>query len=224
MTKKLFGTLLFSILFLLFFLLAVYTDSNFFYGCAKMTASTGFLLFALACGAFQSRYGIAILLALFFSWWGDLFLIFGHNNIFLMGLIAFFLGHVAFGVAFILHGISLRGAASTLLLLLLPLAYVIHWLNPHLGDMRLPVYAYITVITLMVALSGGARFAHGTWLIPLGAVMFYLSDICVARGRFIISTPLNGIIGLPLYFAAQYILAYSIKRVTALKKMEERHE
>jgi hypothetical protein len=48
------------------------------------------------------------------------------------------------------------------------------------------------------------------WMRVLGSVLFYASDICVARNAFIQRSFYNSLIGLPLYFAAQMIIAATI--------------
>lgn len=179
----------------------------------KMIASCGFIAIALTAGALQSPYGWAILAGLFFSWWGDLFLISGKSNIFLMGLIAFFLGHVAYCVAFLVHGVQLSWVLIALAVLAGPVVGILFWLNDSLGDMRIPVYAYIAVITTMVALSSGAVGRGGTMLIVIGAVLFYVSDVCVARQRFIADEYVNRLLGLPLYYGGQIVLAWTVKLV-----------
>lgn len=45
------------------------------------------------------------------------------------------------------------------------------------------------------------------------AALFYASDLCVARQKFVSPSPWNPLIGLPLYYAAQLCLAASIARV-----------
>ncbi len=179
-------------------------------GVFKMAASTGFMALALTAGALNTWYGIAVLIALFFSWWGDLLLIFRHQTLFLLGLIAFFLGHVGFGAAFLVHGVHLICLLGTLAVLVVPAVIVLRWLNPSLGDMRIPVYAYIAVISLMVACSAGAVGGGGVWIITLGAVMFYCSDLFVARDRFIKADAWNRYLGLPLYYGAQLLMAYTV--------------
>ncbi len=179
-------------------------------GVLKMTASTGFMALALIAGALNSWYGLAVLVALFFSWWGDLLLIFRHQTLFLLGLIAFFLGHLGFVAAFLVHGVHPVCLVGTLVVLGIPAAIVIRWLNPGLGDMRVPVYAYIAVISIMVACSAGAVSRGGVWFMTLGAVMFYCSDIFVARDRFIKTDAWNRYLGLPLYYGAQLLMAYTI--------------
>lgn len=182
-------------------------------GVLKMIASCGFIALAICAGGFQSAYGWAILAGLFFSWWGDLFLISGSSNLFLAGLIAFFLGHVAYCGAFLVHGISIGWTGIAILVLAGPVVGILFWLNSSLGDMRIPVYGYIVVITLMVALGTGAVGRGGTLLILIGALLFYVSDVCVARQRFIADDYANRLIGLPLYYGGQVVLAWTIKLV-----------
>ena len=185
-----------------------------FAGLCKMVASTGFIGMAI-CAYINAEmvhpvYGGLILAGLFFSWWGDLFLISETQPIFLMGVGAFFLAHVAYAAAFIAVGISPLWALAAAVVLAVPAAVMLRWLHPHLGDLRNPVYAYMAVISVMVALAAGAAVNGVSWTVPVGAVLFYVSDIFVARDRFVTPSPLNQRIGLPLYYAAQIALAFSI--------------
>ena len=50
----------------------------------------------------------------------------------------------------------------------------------------------------------------GRILVFTGAFLFYISDIFVARHRFIKKEFFNRLIGLPLYFTGQYVLAFSV--------------
>ncbi len=85
---------------------------------------------------------------------------------------------------------------------------VLRWLWPSVkGPMRGPVAAYVVVITGMVALAAGtARRGGAGWLL-VGAVMFYISDLFVARQQFVKRELRNRALGLPLYYAAQLVLA-----------------
>ncbi len=183
-------------------------------GLFKMVASTGFIGAAI-CAFINAEtphpvYGGLILAGLFFSWWGDLFLISTNARIFLMGVGAFFLAHVSYAAAFVALGVSplwMVGAAAALTV---PAALMLRWLRPHLGDMLNPVQAYVAMISLMAALAAGAAMGGAPWLVPAGAALFYVSDIFVARDRFVSPSPLNQFAGLPLYYAAQLALAFSI--------------
>lgn len=174
----------------------------------KPLASTGFVGAALAAGALGTVYGRAVLTALALSWIGDVLLLSKRSGPFLGGLASFLLGHVAFGIAFVLHGTDRLWAFAALAVLIIPALIVDRWLRPHVpADMKIPVRAYIVVITGMLALAAGTRGAGATPLILAGALAFYLSDLSVARDRFIREAFVNRLWGLPLYYGAQLLLA-----------------
>jgi uncharacterized membrane protein YhhN len=50
----------------------------------------------------------------------------------------------------------------------------------------------------------------GRPVVPAGALLFWLSDLLVAKRRFGPTSPLDRVVGWPLYFAGQYLLAFSI--------------
>ncbi len=178
---------------------------------AKPVASTAFIMVALVSDALQSGYGVAIVVALVLSWWGDVFLLSLKRHFFLAGLGAFLAGHVAYCVAFVVAGLDVLYAGITLVAAVLPAWAVIRWLLPRLEDrMRRPVLAYIGVITVMVALAVGAVAAGNTPWIAVAAVAFYLSDLSVARDRFVAPGFDNRIWGLPLYYGAQVVFACTV--------------
>lgn len=179
----------------------------------KMAASTGFLATALAAGALRGGYGRTILAALVFCWWGDYFLTRGSETSFFLGLVAFLLGHLGFAAAFLIHGINTRWTLAAAVMLLIPATAVYLWLEGQLGPMKLPVCAYIAVISLMLALAAGTRGRGATRLILIGAALFYASDLFVARQKFAVPSPWNSLIGLPLYYIAQLCLAASVARI-----------
>lgn len=70
-----------------------------------------------------------------------------------------------------------------------------------------PVVAYLIVITAMVVMAVAAFGAGATALIPIGAILFYASDIAVARNQFVAPGIVNRVWGLPLCYFAQVLLA-----------------
>lgn len=177
---------------------------------SKPIASAGFIGTALAAGGLESTYGRAILVALGLSWLGDVFLMFRRSTVFLAGLAAFLVAHVAYGTAFVLHGQSFVWTLTALGVLTVPALVVARWLHPHVPpSMRKPVWAYIVAITVMLSLAVGTRGAGGHIAISTGALCFYISDISVARDRFIEPRFTNRLWGLPLYYGAQILLAMS---------------
>ncbi len=181
---------------------------------AKACASLGFVLAAVQHGALGAGLaGLLLLVALALSVVGDLMLLSTDRRAFLGGLGAFLLAHVAFLATFLALGfqaivavgaaVSISGVASA----------VWRWLSPHVGSMREPVLAYLLVIAAMVAVSIGVAARHpagtGPW-VALAAVVFLISDLCVARDRFVAPGKGNRLLGLPLYYFAQVLFAWSV--------------
>jgi uncharacterized membrane protein YhhN len=50
----------------------------------------------------------------------------------------------------------------------------------------------------------------GRFMVFSGAVAFYFSDVFVARDRFMKKEFLNRLVGLPLYYAGQFLIAFSL--------------
>jgi uncharacterized membrane protein YhhN len=177
-------------------------------GLAKGVASSAFVAAAITGHAAATPYGRALLVALALSWLGDLLLLSHEEGPFRAGLGAVLAAHLAFGTAFLLLGLEPATAALALLPLAAFARLVTSWLMPHVEDgMRVPVLAYMVALTAMVALAAGAAAATGEWLIAGAAAAFLLSDISVARDRFVAPSIWNLAWGLPLYYAAQLAFA-----------------
>lgn len=175
----------------------------------KSLASLGFLALGwsrLRTGSTADAYlvlGLALCLG------GDLLLL--ARRLFVAGLVAFLLGHLAYLAAF--H--ALLPARDWPLALAAPAvsasALAAAWLWPHLGRMRPAVLAYIAAITAMVW--GALASAHAGALpatAAAGAVLFYLSDLAVARRRFIAPSFSVRIVGLAAYYLGQVLLAGAV--------------
>ncbi len=196
---------------LIFLLIAEYCMSRPGKWLFKPLASAGFVLTALAAGGLDSVYGVLILVGLLLSMAGDVLLIPRLRASFLAGLVAFLLGHVAYAVAFGMHGVDwLFVAYATVVLVLAGLWLARRYLPRIEQTMHRPVWAYGAVITIMLALAVGTLGSGGTWLIVAGATLFYLSDLSVAADRLIKSSFLHRAWGLPAYFCGQLLLALSV--------------
>ena len=193
-------------------LVAEKVDSDKMRWATKPVASTAFIATAVLAGALESPYGVAIAAGLVLSWWGDVLLIPRHRQrLFQLGIAAFLLGHVAYSVAFVTRGVERVWTLGAAVVMVVAAGVVLKWLWPHVGaEMKGAVLAYVVVISVMVALAVGTVAAHGSPMILVGAVMFYLSDLSVARERFVERGFINRIWGLPFYYVAQLILAGTV--------------
>jgi uncharacterized membrane protein YhhN len=176
---------------------------------AKPLASLAFLWTALASGALASAYGKLIFLGLALCLAGDVLLIPKERPaVFRAGVIAFLLGHVAYSAAFLTQPMSRWGVVAGAAALALAMVVVWRWLAKSVpADMVGSVRAYLVVISVMSALACGVTAAGGPVAVAAGALTFTASDVSVARDRFVRREFLNRAWGLPLYYAAQVLLA-----------------
>lgn len=170
-------------------------------------------LLSLTTSGVQPSFTLGITLGLILSMGGDVALMFKTSKAFLLGLILFLLAHVVYSIAFTVpNGFHPQDLVTTLVLLAIAIpAYL--FLLPGLNGMRLPVILYILVICFMVnrAIStffGNAFTTTQAWLIALGAILFWLSDLLLAINRF--RTPFRlEPLGLFLYYGGQLLIALS---------------
>lgn len=177
----------------------------------KPIASLAFVLLAVSEGAQNvGSYGRWILLGLTLAAVGDVLLIPKATLSFLLGIVSFLLGHLAFLVAFLQRGLSLSAFVTTLLPIVLVGGLVMRWVWPYAGTLRPAVAVYVAVISLMVPAAVSTSLLSGNPWIAMGAIAFYLSDLSVARDRFVHEAFINRAWGLPLYYFAEVCLALSV--------------
>lgn len=175
---------------------------------AKITASACMVAAALTSGALEHPAGRLFALGLLLSAVGDVCLIGRGRAAFLGGLVSFALAHVAYVFASLALGVGRGTSIAAAVVLSVVALRVWRWLSPHVPKaMRWPVRGYIVVITAMVACALGA-WSHGAPVgLALGATLFFLSDLAVARERFVVTSTLNRLWGLPAYYAGQLLIA-----------------
>ncbi|MCC5858082.1 MAG: lysoplasmalogenase [Ectothiorhodospiraceae bacterium] len=195
-------------------LLGSAADRKVLAGAAKTVASTCFLGAAVLWGALESAYGQLILLALVLSWFGDVLLVPRARPAFLVGIAAFLLAHVAFAFAFAARGLDTAGMLAALVVMCVSGGVVLKWLWRHLSGLFRPaVVLYVVAIVAMVVMATGAVVAGAGMTLLSGAVLFTVSDLSVARDRFVSPRPHNVRWGLPMYYVAQFLLASTVNGV-----------
>ena len=177
---------------------------------AKPLASTAFVVAAATAPGAMTGYGALMLGGFVLSFAGDVLLISRERTAFMAGLGSFLVAHLSFAAAFATRGIELVPFLVALAVLLVAATLVWRGLAPRVSrSMLVPIAAYMAAIVFMCAAAVGT-WRHG-WLVPLGAIAFVLSDLSVARDRFVAPGFVNRAWGLPLYYAAQLLLVASLR-------------
>jgi uncharacterized membrane protein YhhN len=82
-----------------------------------------------------------------------------------------------------------------------------------MGALAAPVAIYVLIISAMVGLSVGHHVAADSarsLQLATGAAAFAASDLAVARDKFLTRAFMNRLWGLPLYYAAQLLIATAV--------------
>lgn len=160
-----------------------------------------------------------LLLALTFSWIGDVILMFADYGeiYFILGLVSFLIAHIFFLQLFIKQPtirkpktIYFAGAVFMVALYLFCMLFV---LFPSLGDLKIPVSIYAFTISLMLAMAIRGSLAwqkpmHS--IILLGAISFVISDSILAMNKFYTALPNASLWIMSTYIIAQYFITVGI--------------
>lgn len=163
----------------------------------------------------HDRYFHAMLAALCLDAAGDFLLALKSQKPFRAGLLLFLGGHLIYIYAFCSISAADRWMNPAILISALAIVSVFVWLRPHLGKMLWPVSLYMIVMGGMIT-GAAAVFdtpsipSSGAWTVLMGASAVFVSDIFVARQRFVKADPKNRMVGLPLYYLGQLLLALSV--------------
>lgn len=172
---------------------------------AILVASCSYVAIGALGRPLQSKYNLFLFLALLSCWLGD---VVGPQD-FVWGLYAFLAAHLFFLMAFLSVQLRWKSSAHAAPLLTILAALLLAWIMPDVPDEeRTAVACYTAVISTMVVGAWGARH-HNDWIAP-AAILFYVSDVFVARWRYG-GTPINGYLCYPLYYTACVLFALSMQ-------------
>jgi uncharacterized membrane protein YhhN len=184
------------------------------------------IYFVAETNSFISSLKKWIVLALIFSWTGDVLLMFEaiNSSFFIFGLVAFLIAHI-FYILFYENVIGKEGISKNYWWFLPIIIYyiaLIYILSPHLGDMKWPVRIYGIVISYMLiqALQAGRinNFGAATFMIA-GAVLFITSDSILAINKFYESFEYAGIAIMFTYGIAQLLITLgAVRYITSPSK------
>lgn len=160
-----------------------------------------------------------VLLAFFFSWTGDMFLMFsggyGNEMLFYAGVGGFFLAQIAYIFVFLLNAENdIKGLLLRNPLWFIPLlgyGVLICWLlYPALDGVMVPVifiYAVSLIGMSLAALNRRDRVNYASFrLVFAGSLFFVASDSMIAVNKFHSEIPYAGFLIMLTYIIAQYLI------------------
>jgi uncharacterized membrane protein YhhN len=158
-------------------------------------------------------FGIGVLLSLT----GDVLLMISLDRLFLAGLVAFLLAHIAYLVGFNIPvpELSVWGLIMAVVIGLgsarITRRIVASLVSKGQTRMRLPIIVYSAVISFML-LAAMMKLVDADWnssaaiLVSLGAFLFYLSDIILAWHKFVAPIQNGRIYNIGAYHLGQIML------------------
>lgn len=168
------------------------------------------------------RYTMVV--ALLFSLGGDVLLLFTnhHSNFFIFGLLSFLLAHAVYIAMFSKQrnrNLAFWKPLTTVLIYAIGFFLL---LKNSLGNMLLPVTAYMLVIALMAVFAftrkGNVLKSSFIWVFG-GALLFMLSDSLIAFNKFYTQIPNSEIWIMSTYALAQYFIVMGmLKNETVFRK------
>ncbi|WP_457611493.1 lysoplasmalogenase [Lutibacter sp.] len=169
------------------------------------------VLYAVSVSKLNKLY----VLALIFSFFGDVFLMFSGESYFIIGLISFLIAHLLF-IKIVINQIQKQSISkviiSTIPFLVLFLGLIL-FLKDFLNNLLIPVIIYgLTICTfgtvsLINYLSTKSR---KSLLMLIGSIIFITSDSVLAINKFYNSSHLFEVIIMITYILAQYLIFRSM--------------
>jgi uncharacterized membrane protein YhhN len=177
------------------------------------------------CGKFLTKR--VLLWALFFSWIGDVILMFTDKGelYFMCGLVAFLFSHLAYIILFskqsrmtMYRNKAVFWVGTTAIIVYLILLFSL--LLPTLGDLKIPVLAYAIVLSTMLlfALKGYFKWNKPASIYILcGAIIFVSSDSILALNKFYAPIKFSSFLIMATYIIAQYLIVVGILKLNRKK-------
>ncbi len=162
------------------------------------------------------------ILALLFSWFGDILLLFQSWNelFFLLGLFAFLIAQIFY--IFVYRKICLpvrpdkksRVFINVRIIFLILIGFALYSiLFNHIGNLRIPVAVYtIAIISMAIAavLRKGRTSEQSFLMVYMGALLFIMSDSMIAINQFLEPIIYARLLIMLTYILAQYLIVQGI--------------
>lgn len=167
-----------------------------------------------------------IVLALIFSWVGDVLLMFESMSpdFFMSGLVAFLIAHIFYILFYesIIRRENLKKNYWWYIPVLIYYVSIIYIVSPHLGEMKLPVRIYGIVISYMLIQAlqtAGIKYQNAAGLMIAGSVLFITSDSLLAINKFHSSFEYAGIAIMLTYGIGQLLITLgAVRYITSISK------
>lgn len=168
-----------------------------------------------------------LLLALLFSWIGDVILLFADLGeiYFILGLVSFLISHITYCVLFnrqnkrpVKRNLIIFGIGSVAIAI-----YLIGMLSilvPSLGDLEIPVIVYASVISIMLLFAFNGYLIwekSGSLYVFIGAIVFVISDSILAINKFHTPIEKSSFFIMLTYLVAQYLIVIGILKLNPKK-------
>lgn len=177
----------------------------------KPVAALSFVFISFKIGALESGYGRLILFSLALCAVGDILLLNRKLKIsFFCGMLVFAIAHLLFSLSFIKSSTFDFASLVTFLPLIMILGCInFMYLLPRMPHKFKP-FILLYGLAIFMMITSAYTFMYEQKLILIAAIFFVLSDIFVAKDRFIKRSTKNALLITPLYFAAQGLFAFSV--------------
>jgi len=223
----------FSLIFLLILILNLMVQSAFFEGYSILIkplicVSLAFYLYRES--NMKTGFNRLVFAGLIFSLMGDIMLLYAGSDVylFLYGLVSFLMAHILYSAAFFRdfknnpQESKYYGHLMLFLMGVFSMSYY-SWIRDYLNDFKIPVLAYIFVISIMAILAA-YRYRRVNLLsfrlICFGAIFFVISDSALAFRKFVEPYSFAGILIISTYMIAQFLITIGTIERKVVGKIE----
>jgi uncharacterized membrane protein YhhN len=207
---------------LIYLLIAILQITGLYYNITGLITYTKPLIviwlaiFLIISTSLKGRFHKRILTGLVFSIIGDLIPLLGNSNedYFSYSLLAFLLCHLFYIRAFYLDfksapELDKAGARVAIISCAILSTVFFFVLRPYLGSMRVPILAYILMISFMFMMAAFRNLRVNKasfYLVLVGAACFMFSDALLSYNRFVFNFSGSHFLILITYMVAQYLI------------------
>lgn len=148
------------------------------------------MIFVFGTQVINKGIKTGVILALLFSWVGDMALMYNDSfpSLFMVGLGSFLVAHISYIVVFVFSADKMNRRRLTAKIMF-PVFVIycfglLYFLWPFLGELKIPVAIYGTVLMLLGVTSVIRQVKYGYTIVWIGALLFITSDSILAINKF----------------------------------------